>query len=110
DRIADVGPADRVQIPSGAAVIDLSRATVLPGLIDAHVHTMGGPSGLQTQALLGLANAQKDLRAGFTTLVDLGSHGGWFGTVDLRNAIDSGIVEGPRMQVAGPVLSITPPG
>src|SRR5262249_56041989 len=59
---------------------------------------------------MGLVNAQKDLQAGFTTLVDLGSHGGGYGPVELRNAIDSGLVQGPRMQVAGPVLSITPPG
>ncbi len=110
DRITDVGPASRVQIPPGARVIDLSQATVLPGLIDAHVHTMGGPSGLQRQMLLGLVNAQRDLYAGFTTIVDMGSHGGGFGTVDLRNAIDAGIVQGPRMQVSGPVLSITAPG
>ena len=110
DRIADVGAASHVAIPAGAKVIDLSRATVLPGLIDAHVHVMGGTSDLQSQAIIGVANAQKDLRAGFTTLVDLGSHGGWFGTVDLRNAIDRGVIQGPRMQVAGPVLSITPPG
>ncbi len=108
-RILDVGPSSRIQLPAGAKVIDLSHATVLPGLIDAHVHVMGGPSGLQTQAMLGLVNAQKDLNAGFTTIVDLGSHGGWFGTVDLRNAIDSGLFQGPRMQVAGPVLGITPP-
>src|SRR5207253_1272203 len=94
DRIVEVGPADRVTIPAGASVIDLSQATVLPGLIDAHVHVMGGPSGLQYQMLLGVANAQKDLRAGFTTLVDLGSHGGGYGTVDLRKAIDSGLVQG----------------
>jgi imidazolonepropionase-like amidohydrolase len=43
-------------------------------------------------------------------VVDLGSHGGWYGTVDLRKAIDSGLIPGPRMQVAGPVLSITAPG
>jgi imidazolonepropionase-like amidohydrolase len=110
DRIADSGPADRLQIPAGARVIDLSQATVLPGLIDAHTHVMGGSSGLQTQMLLGLVNAQRDLNAGFTTIVDLGSHGGWFGTVDLRKAIDSGVVQGPRMQVSGPVLAITRPG
>jgi len=110
DRITDVGAADRVQVPSGARVIDLSQATVLPGLIDAHLHTMGGPSGLQYQELLGLVNAQRDLRAGFTTIIDLGSHGGWYGPVELKRAIDAGLVQGPRMQVAGPVLSITPPG
>ena len=70
---------------------------------------MGGPSGLQYQMLLGVANAQRDLNAGFTTIVDMGSHGGWFGTVELKKAIDSGLVKGPRMQVSGPVLSITKP-
>ena len=103
ERIADVGPATSVQVPAGARVIDLSAATVLPGLIDGHVHTMGGPSGLQYQMMLGLANAQRDLNAGFTTIVDMGSHGGWFGTVELKKAIDSGVVKGPRMQVSGPV-------
>ena len=110
DRITDVGPAGSTQIPSGARVIDLSQATVLPGLIDAHVHVMGGSSGLQYQMMLGLANAQKDLNAGFTTIIDMGSHGGGYGTVDLKKAIDSGLVQGPRMQVSGPVLSITAPG
>src|SRR5262249_19843455 len=55
-------------------------------------------------------NAQKDLNAGFTTLVDLGSHGGWFGTVDLRKAIDAGLVKGPRLQVSGPVIGVLSPG
>ena len=109
ERIMDVGPAASVTVPAGARVIDLSNATVLPGLIDGHVHTMGGPSGLQYQMLLGVANAQRDLNAGFTTVVDMGSHGGWFGTVELKKAIDSGLVKGPRMQVSGPVLSITKP-
>jgi imidazolonepropionase-like amidohydrolase len=109
ERITDVGPAASVQVPAGARVIDLSNATVLPGLIDGHVHTMGGPSGLQYQMMLGLANAQRDLNAGFTTVVDMGSHGGWFGTVELKRAIDTGLVKGPRMQVSGPVLSITKP-
>ena len=109
DRIADVVPAGRANIPAGSRVIDLSQQTVLPGMIDGHVHTMGGPSGLQYQMMLGLANAQRDLNAGFTTIVDLGSHGGGFGTVELKKAIESGVVKGPRMQVAGPVLSITRP-
>lgn len=121
DRIIEAGP--NVTIPSGARVIDLSRATVLPGLIDTHVHTMtgspltapggpgvgpggAGPAGfaqpLTYHAFAALINAQRDLNAGFTTVVDLMSHGGWYGTVDLRNAINSGLVQGPRMQVAGP--------
>ncbi len=105
DRITDVGPG--LAIPAGAQVIDLSQATVLPGLIDTHLHVMdGGGSGpnisLQYRELVALQNAQRDLNAGFTTIVDLMSHGGMYGTVDLRNAINRGLVKGPRMQVAGP--------
>jgi len=121
DRIVAVGP--NAQVPAGARTIDLSRATVLPGLIDTHLHTMTGspliapggpginpgavgPAGfaqpLPYHVLAALVNAQRDLNAGFTTVVDLMSHGGWYGTVDLRNAINSGLVQGPRMQVAGP--------
>jgi imidazolonepropionase-like amidohydrolase len=126
DRIVEVGATP--QIPSGARTIDLSRMTVLPGLIDTHLHTMDGnplvgpggagigPNGpgpvgltqpLQYRELGALVNAQRDLNAGFTTVVDLMSHGGWYGTVDLRNAINTGIVEGPRMQVAGPGIVST---
>jgi imidazolonepropionase-like amidohydrolase len=105
DRITDVGPS--AAIPAGARIIDLSQATVLPGLIDTHLHVMdGGGSGpnisLQYRELVALRNAQRDLDAGFTTIVDLMSHGGIYGTVDLRNAINKGLVSGPRMQVAGP--------
>jgi imidazolonepropionase-like amidohydrolase len=121
DRIVDVGPT--ATIPAGARTVDLSRVTVLPGLIDTHLHVMDGnpliapggpgvgPNGpgpvglnqpLQYRELEALVNAQRDLNAGFTTVVDLMSHGGWYGTVDLRNAINTGVVQGPRMQVAGP--------
>lgn len=106
-RIADVGPG--VPIPSGATVIDLSSATVLPGMIDVHVHLF--PQGadaanrsLSYRTMMAIANAQTDLNAGFTTLVDLDSRGG-YGTVDLRNAINAGLLQGPRLQVAGPSLN-----
>jgi imidazolonepropionase-like amidohydrolase len=130
DRITDVGP--NAQIPAGARVVDLSRATVMPGLIDSHLHVMdgnpltapGGPGiipgstgaaaannlGLQYRELIALVNAQRDLSAGFTTVVDLMTHGGWYGTVDLRNAINNGLVQGPRMQVAGPGIVATNKG
>jgi len=129
ERIVEVGPA--VQIPPNAEIIDLSRATVLPGLVDTHLHLMDGnpliapggpgigpegpgPTGLnqplQYRELGAMVNAQRDLNAGFTTVVDLMSHGGWYGTVDLRNAINYGLVEGPRMQVAGPGIVDTNKG
>ena len=104
DRITDVGPA--VAIPSEARVIDLSTATVLPGMIDAHVHLFPAADNLSesTRTIVGVANAQTDLNAGFTTVLDMDSRGG-FGTVDLRNAINRGLVLGPRMQVVGQSLN-----
>jgi imidazolonepropionase-like amidohydrolase len=98
DRITDVGGA--VQIPHEARVIDLSSATVLPGMIDAHVHVNTGGETPAQRSLIALANAQIDLAAGFTTVADMDSRGG-FNTVDLRDAINAGIVQGPRMQVVG---------
>lgn len=109
NRIAKVGPAEQVPVPAEAEVVDLSHATVLPGLIDAHTHVFGnGPDfdnqilrdSYQYRTLTALANAQKDLMAGFTTLRDLKTLGAMYSDVDLRNAIDRGIVTGPRMQVA----------
>ena len=98
DRITDVGAT--VQIPAGARVIDLGSATMLPGMIDTHVHVNTGGVTPAQRALRGLANAQIDLEAGFTTVLDMDSRGGFY-TVDLRDAINSGIVQGPRMQVVG---------
>jgi len=107
DRIAEVG-AD-VRVPSGARVIDLGQATVLPGMIDVHVHVnVGGNEGARSpaeRAYVALASAQTDLLAGFTTIADMDSRGG-FNTVDLRDAINKGIVLGPRMQVVGQSLNI----
>lgn len=107
ERITDVGPADRIQIPSGAKVIDLSQATVLPGLIDAHTHVFSSLSAgarvtttKEAWTLMALQNAQTTLRAGFTTARDAGTHGEGYGDVDVRDAINRGMFEGPRMQVA----------
>jgi imidazolonepropionase-like amidohydrolase len=98
ERIAEVGSA--IQIPSGATIIELGSATVLPGMIDAHVHVNTGGVTLAQRALRALANAQIDLAAGFTTVLDMDSRGGFY-TVDLRDAINAGNVQGPRMQVVG---------
>jgi imidazolonepropionase-like amidohydrolase len=109
-RIVQVGPANEVQIPPGSEVLDLTNATVLPGLIDGHTHVFtNGPDldeqmmrePLQYRALEALVNAQRDLYIGFTTLRDLKTLGGMYGDVDLRNAINNGLVQGPRMQVSG---------
>ena len=109
DRITEVGPADRVSIPSGARVIDLSQATVLPGLIDGHVHLTDAAGGLQHQMLVALHSATESLRAGFTTQVVMGSHGGGYADVELKKAIETGLVHGPRLITAGPVIEITSP-
>jgi imidazolonepropionase-like amidohydrolase len=112
-RIAAVArAADR---PDGAEVIDLSERTVCPGFIDTHVHlTMDAADlGRQTlasssaKALRGLSLAQEYLRYGFTTLRDLGTMDPEFPTVDLRDALNAELVAGPRLVVAGHVLSCT---
>src|SRR6266403_413492 len=107
EKITDVGPADRIQIPPGAQVIDLSQATVLPGLVDAHTHVYSSLSSgarvnttKEAWTLMAIGNAQTTLRAGFTTVRDVGTHGEGYGDVDVRNAINRGIFEGPRMQVS----------
>ncbi len=120
DRIVEVGPEGRAQIPPQAKIIDLSKATVLPGLIDTHVHVFSDPSdytrnipgallpeSLQYREFVAMVNAQKDLNAGFTTICDLAAHGGAYGTSDLRDAINRGLIPGPRMQVAGPGIQAT---
>jgi len=102
DRITEVGSG--LAIPSGANVIDLSNATVMPGMIDAHVHINTGGETEAQRTLIALSNAQIDLAAGFTTVLDMDSRGG-YNTVDIRDQINSGRVQGPRMQVAGESLN-----
>lgn len=102
DRITDVGPASQVQIPAGTKIIDLSKATVLPGLIDRHVHLFQDQQPNDARAaFVGLNYALKDMQAGFTTLQDMGDPWGYT-PVELRDAINKGLVPGPHLQVAGP--------
>src|SRR3984893_5111896 len=111
DKIKAVRPYDLS--PSGEQFIDLTNATVLPGLIDAHTHitmtTNFGYSRLgisvPREALNGARNARVTLEAGFTTIRNVGASG--FSDVALRDAVNAGDVPGPRMLVSGPALSIT---
>ncbi|MBI4460823.1 MAG: amidohydrolase family protein, partial [Acidobacteria bacterium] len=103
DRITEIGPS--VSVPAGATVIDLSNATVMPGMIDTHLHIMPrGEWSLPYKTLAGLKHAQDDLYNGFTTIVDMSARHTW-ATIDIRNAINRGLVWGPRMQVAGPQIN-----
>lgn len=107
ERILDVGPENQIKIPTGARVIDLSQATVLPGLIDGHSHVFDSLSPgervnttNEAWAISAMHEAQTDLLAGFTTMRDCGTHGEGYGDVDIRNAINRGLFDGPRMQVS----------
>jgi imidazolonepropionase-like amidohydrolase len=107
ERISDVGPADQVKIPAGAQVIDLSQASVMPGFVDGHTHVYdslaaGGRvnTSIEAWTILALKEAQTDLRAGFTTVRDAGTHGEGYGDVAVRDAINKGLFDGPRMQVS----------
>ena len=116
DRIKAIGNAADLspKLPAGTKILDLSKSTVLPGLIDCHTHlTMtpydSGPQGLHLsyprQALTGARNARVTLEAGFTTVRNVGADG--YSDIALRDAIKAGDVPGPRILASGPALSIT---
>ena len=107
EKITQVGQAANVTVPAGARVVDLSRATVLPGLIDGHVHLTDAVGNMQHQMMVAYHWATASLNAGYTTLVVQGSHGGGFADVELKRAIETGLVTGPRLLPAGPLLDPT---
>ena len=113
-KIASVGPVSEVKPGPSDKVVDLSQATVLPGLIDAHTHLTMDPQdvgyeslgiSIPREALIGAKNARITLLAGFTTVRNVGASG--FTDVALRDAINAGDVPGPRMLVSGPLIGIT---
>jgi imidazolonepropionase-like amidohydrolase len=117
DKIVAVGRQGSVAIPAGARTIELGDATLLPGFIDAHTHIIGrelkDPQSDDalvrdyeaTGAIIGVANAQKTLMAGFTTIRNVGAPN--FDDMALRKVIGEGFVIGPRMQNAGHAIGIT---
>jgi len=113
ERIVEAGSS--VKHPAGAETIDLGDSTLLPGLIDAHVHLFlhPGPEDLQTveesvpqRTILATLAARDDLMAGFTAERDLGTEGAGSADTAVRNAIDQGLVPGPRLRISGNAIDI----
>jgi imidazolonepropionase-like amidohydrolase len=106
------GPAEKLEVPKGARVIDLPKCTLLPGLIDAHTHVLLHPYNettwddqvlkepLALRVCRATNHAKSTLHAGFTTIRDLGTEGAGYADVGIKQAIDQGIVPGPRMLVS----------
>lgn len=115
ERIAAVGAG--LPVPAGADILDLGDVTLLPGLIDCHTHLMASSADNYGEMLLtkpqayraleGAANARRTLLAGFTTVRDVENEGSGYADVALRDAIDRGLVEGPRMLVATRAVAAT---
>ena len=115
ERVAAVGPVSDVVIPDGAEVLDAGDATLLPGLIDAHVHmlhTGSASSGVDSRAmndrqllLVGARNSLAALKSGLTTVRDCGDHD--YMTLTMRDSIAAGVLPGPRLLCSGPVITST---
>jgi len=113
DAIVEVGA--KVTRPSGAEIIDLGDSTLLPGLIDAHVHLFlhPGAEDLQTvqesvpqRTIMATLAARDDLMAGFTAERDMGTEGAGSADTAVRNAINQGQIPGPRLRISGNAINI----
>src|SRR5262249_51026003 len=111
DRIVHAGPADATQIPNDARIVELPNMTLMPGLIEAHSHLLLHPyneaqwndqvlkESLTVRVARATNHARSTLMAGFTTIRDLGTEGAGDADVGLKQAIEQGIIPGPRMLV-----------
>jgi imidazolonepropionase-like amidohydrolase len=113
ERIAEAGQV--VTHPAGAETIDLGNATLMPGLIDAHVHLFlhPGAEDLQTveesvpqRTIIAVLAARDDLMAGFTAERDMGTEGAGSADTAVRNAIDQGLLPGPRLRISGNAVDV----
>ena len=109
DKIAVAGPSDKISAPPNARTIDLPNETLLPGMIEGHSHLFLHPynetswndqvtnESFALRTARATAHAQRTLIAGFTTMRDLGTEGAGYGDVGIKQAIEQGIIPGPRM-------------
>lgn len=119
DRIAAAGPLSDLPVPEGVETLELPGATLLPGLIEGHSHLLLHPydetpwkdqvlrESRAERVARATVHARRTLEAGVTTVRDLGSEGAGYADVGLKQAIDGGVIPGPRMIVAGPAIVAT---
>ena len=119
DRIDSAGPIASITVPAGARTIALKGATLMPGMIEGHSHLLLHPYNetswndqvlrepLALRVARAVNHARATLMAGVTTVRDLGTEGAAYADVGLRQAINEGIIPGPRMLVAGPAMVVT---
>jgi len=119
EKIESVGPASSLQIPAGAKTIDLPALTLLPGLMEAHSHVLLHPysetvwndqvakESLSLRVARATNHLRNTLQAGFTTIRDLGTEGAEYADVGLKQAVQQGIIPGPRMLVVTKAIVAT---
>ena len=119
DRIVAVGPESAIATPAGAQVVDLQDLTLLPGLIEGHAHLLLHPydetpwtdqvllESLAERTARGVVHAERSLNAGITTLRDLGTEGAGYADVGLKDAIEKGVIPGPRLIVTTKAIVAT---